>query len=173
MVWAGAEIGTTIMAACIPVLRVFFREVKGMTTGRSKSEYPNEFGGSSNSSGSSAKSPYIGNTAAKMPRPKTIGSQPIKLALNKSVCDDLDSPTSAGGVDDSSEKYILNNQDRGVANGSSKQQILRTQEYEVEYHDSIRRSHQQEAAARSRNDSFGSGEQGEHELSTMPRVRYV
>ncbi|KAM7210722.1 hypothetical protein V8F06_013900 [Rhypophila decipiens] len=178
LLWAGAEIGTTIMAACIPVLRVFFREVKGLTTGRSKSEYPGEFsGGLNDSNGSSAKSPHIGNTAAKMPRPKTIGSQPIKLALNKSLSDDLDSPTSVVWRDDSSEKYMFNGQD-GFIDGSSKQAIMRTQEYEVEYHDTVRRSMQQsQEEARSRNGSFGrrgaSAGQHEHEVSTMPRTRYI
>lgn len=164
------------MAACIPVLRVFFREVKGLTTGRGKSEYPGEFsGGLNDSNGSNAKSPHIGNTAAKMPRPKTIGSQPIKLALNKSLSDDLDSPTSVVGRDDGSEKYMLSGQD-GIVDGSSKQAIMRTQEYEVEYHDTIRRSmQQQQEETRSRNGSFGREERGEHEheLSTMPRTRYI
>ncbi|KAM7217503.1 hypothetical protein V8F06_007134 [Rhypophila decipiens] len=170
LVWAGAEIGTTIMAACIPVLRVFFREVKSLSTARSKSDYPPEFsGGSNDTKGSSVKSPHLGNTAAKMPRPKTIGSQPIKLAHSKSLSDDLDSPTCVDGRDDNSEKYILDSQ---MSSESSRQQILRTQEYEVEYHDTVRRSQQSEN--RSRNGSFaGRRAQAEHELSTIPRTRFV
>lgn len=168
--------GTTIMAACIPVLRVFVRDIKGLTTLRSKPGYPKSMGDSNDSNGSSGKSPNLGNTAAKMPRPKTIGSQPIKLAaLNKTLSDDLDSPTSEVGMDgqdDSSEKYILqakNSPDgrRPPSPGSDTTKTMRTQEYEIEYHDNTARQQQDNSSGRSirRRDV-------EHELGDMPRSRF-
>lgn len=142
---------------------------------RSKSGYPKDLGGSDDTSGSSAKSPNLGNTAAKMPRPKTIGSKPVKLAVNKTVSDELDSPTSAmgmGGPDDSSEKYILhgNNSPEGFRRPPSLEadtsKIMRTQEYEVEYHDPTRRQQDNRSTRSSRRGDV------EHELGEMPRSRF-
>ena len=161
------------MAACIPVLRVFVRDIKSLGTLRSKSGYPKDVGGSNDSNGSSAKSPNLGNTAAKMPRPKTIGSQPIKLALHDTLSDDLDSPTSAvgmGGPDDSSEKYILQGKNSpDVRRPPSPEldtiKIMRTQEYEVEYHDTARQQQDNRSTRSSRRRDI------EHELGDMPRSR--
>ncbi|KAK3312898.1 hypothetical protein B0H66DRAFT_382804 [Apodospora peruviana] len=120
LVWAAAEIGTTIMAACIPVLRVFVREVREITTTRTqgtKAGYRKNTGDESHdSNGNSTVTRAPPETVAGYRRPKTIGSQPIRTPLEKrrtmtlsDLDEGLESPTYFGhDMDDSSsEKYIL------------------------------------------------------------------
>ncbi|KAK0712393.1 hypothetical protein B0T26DRAFT_648687 [Lasiosphaeria miniovina] len=142
LVWAAAEIATTIMAACIPILRVFVREVRERTIARSGALSNNENyyykrKVMSGTGGSGASNSHT--SSSTRPRSGLVFSAPaISLAAAKPP---LSPPLSA---DDSSEKHILpivhedaassGNEDSSSPSGSRKNvRIVRTQEYAVEY----------------------------------------
>jgi hypothetical protein len=161
LVWAAAEIGTTIMAACIPILRVFFREVRERTHARSYAsdgsrKNPGGSGGSGshNSSGfrshrAPGGSPAFssGPFASQQPRGQK-GGPPLSPRLDRSL------------GDGDSEKNILpivHEETRSTVDSRSSSQnngrIVRTQEYAIEYRDRGR----------------GSSEAGyAHELTLIP-----
>ncbi|KAK3385828.1 hypothetical protein B0H63DRAFT_449829 [Podospora didyma] len=137
LLWAVAEIGTTIMAACIPILRVFVKEVRERTTTRSHTKSPFtrklnalESGGSDDSTMSS-----------KSRRPNTISMAPYPKQGFQSP---LESPL---GADDSSEKHILpivheepqtperRAPERSTSTTRNYSRIVRTQEFAVRFDD--------------------------------------
>ncbi|KAK3938971.1 hypothetical protein QBC46DRAFT_355427 [Diplogelasinospora grovesii] len=121
LVWAAAEIGTTIMASCIPVLRVFFRDVHIKTIS------------SRHKSGSHASGPYKkqssgGSGGSNSDKSNTLVGSAAQL---KSP---FDSPLRG---DDSSDDQILPVQGladlKAYGNPNGHGHIIRTQGYSVEH----------------------------------------